>query len=389
MDWLMNLDLVSPVFVWTLRFLAIVTVVLVVAGWSQLARNTVRNVVFRVVALVAVAVLGILALAAPINAQYLWYPRLGDFFPQTGTVDSQQLGATAGTAVSAEKTSSPLVTGPRQRPADPFAGVTLKPTKSTAGAGYADFTVHGPRSGVTSQVTVWLPKEYRQNPHQEFPVIMALHGIEPAPYAYFNVVKLDQTIERLVAEHTMRPAIVVIPHWAVGGNDNECVDSRQGGKVETWLTQDVPQWVYDTFRVSPGRDSFAALGLSAGGWCGNMAAMLHPDTFATSISLGGYWEPIFDPPFIPFGKDSSEWRRYDLVALAQNNPPPVALWSLYGVSDSLAVPTGDRMIEAVHPPASLTQTTLTRGGHNTDVWLPYVPNSLEWLGAHSPAFAPR
>lgn len=389
MDWLMGIEITAPWVVWGLRVLAVLAVVLVVARWGRLARTTTVTVLLRVVSLVVVAVLGALALAAPINAQYGWYPTVGDLFPSTGTAISASAGAAPASAVTAEITSSALITGERHRPADPFTGESaLRPTRTRSGAGYADFTVPGPRSGVSNTVTVWFPAEYTEDPQAEFPVLMAYHGIEPAPYAYFNVVKLDQTIERMVAEGRLRPAIVVVPHWAVGGLDNECASSVQGGDVETWLTEDIPAWVYATFRAAPGRDAFAGLGLSAGGYCANMAAMLHPDTFSTAISLGGYWRPIFDAPFIPFGPGTAPWAHYDLVARAKSSAPPVALWTLYGASDRLAVPTTTELKAVVRAPTSFTETRLSRGGHNTDVWLPYVPQSLEWLGTHSPGFTP-
>ena len=125
-----------------------------------------------------------------------------------------------------------------------------------------------------------------------------------------------------------------------------------------------------------------------GGWCANMSAMLHPDTFATAVSLGGYWQPDFDPSFVPFPPGSAEQDKYDLISLAHKRPASscVALWTLYGKSDVLAAPTSGAMMAAVTKPTSLTTIVLPRGGHNTAVWLPYVQPSLEWLAGASPDF---
>ena len=115
--------------------------------------------------------------------------------------------------------------------------------------------------------------------------------------------------------------------------------------------------------------------------------MLHPDTFATAVSLGGYWRPDFDPSFVPFTPGTAEWNRYDLVSMARRHPPAVALWNLYGKNDVLlAAPTSREMLAAVKKPTSLTSIVLPRGGHNTDVWLPYVQPSLEWVAQASPSF---
>lgn len=383
MDWFWNISLVSDQAIWGARVTLLVAIVWVVARWGRSATNTFVSVLRRLLALAVVSLLTVLTLAAPINAEYGWYPTIGDLRP--GTVQGQEVASAepAASAVAARVASSPLVSGPRTRPAVHLA---LKSTASGAGAGYQDFTVHGRRSGMTGTVTVWFPKEYRSEPNREFPVIEGFHGIAPAPYAFFNVVHMDQIVSDLAASGKMRPALIVIPHWAPGGRDNECVDSAAGGKVETWLTQDIPEWLYSTFRVLPGRDAFAAWGMSAGGWCANMSSMLHPDTFATAISLGGYWRPDFDPTFVPFHPGSAEWNRYDLISLAHKRPPSVALWSLYGKSEVLAAPTSREMLAAVTRPTSLTSIVLPRGGHNTAVWLPYVQPSLEWLAGASPAF---
>lgn len=383
MGWFYDISLVSDQAIWGLRIALLVAAVWVVLRWHRSASATVWSFVRRIVSLAVVSLLTTMTLAAPLNAEYGWYPTIGDLMPasDSGTVVRSPENAAA--AVAADHTSSALITGARTRPA---VSLKLQPTKSGAGAGYEDFTVRGARSGMTGQVTVWFPKQYLSEPNREFPVIETFHGIAPAPYAVFNVVKLDQIVSTMADQGQMKPALIVSPHWAFSGRDNECVDSAAGGKVETWLTQDVPAWLYSTFRVSPGRDSFAAWGMSAGGWCANMSAMLHPDTFATAVSMGGYWRPDFDPSFVPFAEGTPEWNRYDLVALAENHPPAVALWGVAGKNDDLAIPSTKLMEKAVRAPTSLTFTELPRGGHNTDLWIPFAQPSMTWLASTSPAF---
>ena len=255
MDWLWNISLMSDQAIWGIRIALLVAVVWVVARWGRSASNTVWSVLRRLAALAVVSLLTVLALAAPVNAEYGWYPTIGDVLP--GSAQGQEVTSAepAAAAVARPVTSSPLITGPRNRPAE---HLTL--TGTASGAGYQDFTVRGQRSGMTGIVTVWFPKEYISDTNREFPVIEGFHGIKPAPYAFFNAVHMDQAITGLAASGKMRPSLLVIPHWAPGGLDNECVDSAAGGNVETWLTQDIPDWVYSTFRVLPGRGAFAAWG---------------------------------------------------------------------------------------------------------------------------------
>lgn len=382
----MSLSITSDAFIWTMRVLLVVVVVGVLWGWPRLAPQRVVPILGRIVALTLVSLLGVVNVLAPVNAAYGWYMTVGDLMPgadaQTGTAVLKGGGSKA--AVDAEVASSPLITGPRTRPAR-----QLSLTSTTVG-GYEDFTVAGAASGVSSTITVWFPPSYTTPAAatREYPVIEAFHGIKPAPYAYFGVVGMDQALTDAVAAHRMREAILVIPHWAPGGQDNECTDSP-GVKMETWLTQDVPRWVYDNLRAAPGRTSWTALGLSAGGWCANMSAALHPSVFATAISLGGYWQPSFDPPFVPFAPGSAAWHRYDLVDLVRRTPPPIAAWTLCGRQDGLAYPTTQQVTKEARPPFSITTTILPTGGHNTDVWIPHIPDALAWLGASVSGFAPH
>lgn len=376
-----SLSLTSDAFIWTLRVLLVLAVIWAVWRWPKAAANTVWSILRRLLTLVVVSLLAVLNLAAPVNAQYGWYQTPADFFPEPGVASKD--GASAKDAVAAKVTSSPLITGKRTRPEQQLS---LTPTSY---GGYQDFTVKGKRSGFTSTVTVWFPPSYTDPAAKDrtYPVIEGFHGIAPAPYAFFDVVHIDQLIQQQVAQGAMREAIVVIPHWAPNKVDNECVNTSEQGNVETWIDQDVPAWAYDTFRVQPGRESFSAFGMSAGGWCANMSAALQPSIFATAISGGGYWRPEFDKPFIPFGPSSSRWAKYDLEKKVAQNPPPIAAWSVMAKNDSLAYASTTKVAQTAKSPMSVTSTVLPSGGHRTDVWLPYLPQALAWLGQTSPGFA--
>ena len=58
-------------------------------------------------------------------------------------------------------------------------------------------------------------------------------------------------------------AIIVSPNLEIpSGVDSECVDGGSAGPaVETWMSQDVPDWVLTTFRARSDRRSWATIGL--------------------------------------------------------------------------------------------------------------------------------
>ena len=120
------------------------------------------------------------------------------------------------------------------------------------------------------------------------------------------------------------------------GVDTECVNGDPGKpQIETWLAEDVPNWIARTFRVTTQRSSWATMGLSAGGWCAAMATMLHPAQYSAAVVFGGYFRPDFGPYYEAFPKTSPLQTRYDLVKLARH-PPPVALWLEASHADELS-----------------------------------------------------
>ncbi|WP_313023604.1 alpha/beta hydrolase-fold protein [Mobilicoccus sp.] len=382
------LSITSSGFVILVRVALFVAFVWIVVRWNAAGRNTVLGVLRRVVGLLVVMVLAVLNVLVPINAQYGWYGSWSDVWSDLVGQEVVPAQATRG-AAAAQAARTP--TGPSPLAALSTSGrghLPLQLTKTSYG-GYQTISVPGRSSGVTGQVTVWFPPAYDQQPAAQFPVIEISHGYLPAPLATFTVFHMDAVLHRLHERGRIALPLLVIPHWAPDRLDTECVDGGRPGDpaIETWMTTDVPAWVYENFRVGSNRESWASMGYSAGGWCALMSTMLHPHTYSAAISLGGYAYPALDPPYIPFTPDSPAGRRYDLVALARSAPPAVALWTLTSTVDKLSGRTSQALAAAARPPMSLTPTVLSSGAHRAEVWEPYIAPSLEWLGRTSPGFA--
>lgn len=384
------MSLTSAAFVWSLRAALAAAVVWVVVRWPRAAGPGVVAVLRRLVAIAVLVVLGTLNVLAPVNAAWGWYSSWGDLVAslrdEPVVAPSPPRGEPARAAVDTRVGADPLST--LSTTARASVRLALTPT---ATGGYEHFTVPGPISGYSGTVTVWFPPSYTRpaDARRVYPVVETFHGYLPAPLATFSVFHLDAVVESLARQHRLREALLVIPHWAPNRLDTECVDGGPGRiRMEQWLTQDVPRWVYTHLRVAAGRSSWATLGASAGGWCTLMATTLHPDVFGSAISLGGYARPDFDPSYVPFGPNSELGRRYDLVRLARQAPPAVALWVLASRPDSLSYPQTTALAAATRAPMSVTPTILPSGGHRSSVWEPYFPSALTWLGHVSRGFAP-
>jgi enterochelin esterase-like enzyme len=255
--------------------------------------------------------------------------------------------------------------------------------------GVVSYQVTGPLSGVTASVLVTVPPGYDAAAvRSDYPVLETFAGYPGSVSQWVKTMHLQSALADEVAAHRLRPMIVVSPQIEVpAGTDTECVDGGPGApRLETFVTRDVPDWLAAHFRVRTDRGSWASIGLSAGGWCAAMAAMLHPAQFGAAIVLGGYFHPEFEAGYEPFPPHGDAGRRYDLVALAHRAPPPLALWVETSHADPVSYSSSTALLKAARPPLSVTATVLQNAGHRIGVWRGLLPDALRWLGSTVPGF---
>ena len=393
------MSLTGATLMWLLIIAALAFFVWSVLAWPRSAGPGWWAISRRVGYQLGVLVLVVAALGAGLNREYGWYANWTDLAAAfssaapAGAVEvagappsvaaAGHLGGTDGAAASD--------TEPGASNLGSAAALGLSPNPGPDGQ-YRTFTVPGPISGHSGPVTVWFPAGYTsavQRLHR-FPVIEAFHGVPGSPLQLTSgFVNIGATLAEQVRAGHLRDAIVVLPDYTPGQIDTECVNGTGSAlRMEDWLTKDIPEWVGGHVRVDRDRGSWATLGFSAGGWCAAMAAMLHPETYAAGIVLQGYFQPTFEKPYIPFKPGSPAAVHYDLVRLAHDAPPRTALWILTSKADSISYGTTRQLLTDARPPLSITADVLTNGGHRTSVWRPFLPVTLQWLGANLPGFAP-
>jgi len=332
----------------------------------------------------AVVTLSVLLLAfAVLNDQYQFFSEWSDLVA-TASTQSTTL-STGADAYAAAATRVPV-----SRPSVPAAQWSVL----SGGGDRTTYAVTGSVSGVTSQVLVLLPKGYADpaNANRRYPVLEGFGGFPGAVSQLERAFRMPEALVSAQAQHLIGPTIdVFVQPWTPPGRDTECVDGpggpAAGDQVETWAAVDVPAWVHQRFRAADGRDSWATWGVSAGGYCAAMVAMLHPDTFAAALSFAGYTRPTWGS-WVPFSPGDAATARYDLLALARRDPPPTALWLFASRNDTLAYPATTALVAAARPPLSVTARISPVGGHGYLWWTPWFPAALAWLGRSVPGFSP-
>lgn len=324
--------------------------------------------------LVAASLLGAGAL---LNNEYAFYTSWSDLLGHEGPSSTLHNGTTAA-AAAARPQSGPLSTvrPPRRLPALPSPHERLQTV-----------TVTGATSGVRTKVLVWLPRGYNPAAHRRYPVIMALHGFPGRPSSNLKYVQLNTALDKLTAEHKIAPSILVMPQINTPETyDTECLNIPGGPQIETWLSQDVPDWVVTHFRASTERSAWATFGYSFGGYCSAFLGIRHPGTFGASIVLQGYFAPTFAPEPDPIPGGQKALAQYDLAEIAHRDPPAMALWVLTSKGDPISYPSSMTLLKQARAPMSVTADVLPTGGHRAAVFVPRIPRALTWLGTELPGF---
>jgi enterochelin esterase-like enzyme len=401
-------ELTGSLFAWTIWLAAIGLFVWVIIDWPRSARPGFLSVLRRVGYQLGVVLLLLLAVGTSLNSQYGWYANWGDL----GTIFSSAApGQEVAAGAPAADAAGPLVPqsgAPAALPSDrtpvvehtigaPLEALpSLVAMKLSTARGPNDgqirtYTVDGKASDHTGDVSVWFPASYTdpKMADHRYPVIEAFHGVPGTPAQVYNNMHLGTEVATQVAAGNLADSIIVMPNWAPKDVDTECVDGGKGYlQMETYLTKDVTDWVTHHLRVYTDRSSWATIGLSAGAWCASVLTMLHPDIYSAAISLGGYFQPGFESPYVPFKPGSAQAKHYDLQALAENHPPKIALWVQTSPADSLSWGSASQLLKTARPPLSVTADVLPNAGHRLSIWIALLPQTLQWLGRTVPGFHP-
>src|SRR5450631_854254 len=378
------MSLTGPFFLGAVVACTVAAFVVLILWWPKLAGPSFGKIAGRAGLLLMVNVLVLLTAATQLNAQFLFYADWTDLRGAfTGVVTATSVSrGTAASHATARKVRGAAATAAKKLP--PLPATRVNPS------GVISYTVRGPKSGITGTVVVQLPPGYTDpgKASVKYPVIEAFQGYPGDARSWIDGMNLGGVSAQQAAARKMSPVLVVSPQVELpAGVDTECVNGTPGTpQVETWLAQDVPNFVTHTFRVKTDRSSWAAIGLSAGGWCAAMVTMLHPAQYSAAIVMGGYFRPEFGPYYNPYPAKGRLASHYDLIALTRRNPPPVAIWLETSHADPVSYTSSAAFLKATKPPLAVDATVLQHAGHRISLWQGLLPASLTWLGANVPGF---
>jgi S-formylglutathione hydrolase FrmB len=150
------------------------------------------------------------------------------------------------------------------------AALLLVASSSAAEVRYASF--NAPSLGRDVRYAVDLPASYASG-EREYPVVYALHGLFEGA-AFWERRGLTGILQGL-RDRGLVPEFLVV---AVEGGNSFFVNAP-GGRYEDLITRDLIEHVETVYRVVPGRDGRALLGVSMGGYAALRIALSRPGLY--------------------------------------------------------------------------------------------------------------
>lgn len=241
------------------------------AGIGVVVVNLVRTRWWRKV-VAGIALPGVLLAAGlMINEDFAYFPSFGDVFGVTG------VNPLAASAVGHRDV--PLAKW--RPPADmPTAGLVATITIPAAESHFA-----------ARPAWIYLPPAAQVRRPPKLPVVIGLSGQPGFPSDLFEAGHLDSTMNAIAdAHHGVAPIVVVPDQLGSPSKNPMCVNSKLG-RVATYLTVDVRDWVLRHEPVSVARTDWTVAGFSEGGTCAVQLAAAYPAIFGSFVDVSGEIAP--------------------------------------------------------------------------------------------------
>ena len=361
---------------WPLACLLFVAVVAVLAatvwGWGRLAGPGARMLAARLVALALCQALVTLSVLVVINRHFGFYGTWGELVGAAGVgnghlVQNQERGG--------DDVAATLI---RREPEVSIGGTPKRDGRLDT------VDIRGLRSGLHARAYIYLPPQYFQpgGSRRRFPVSVVFSGYPGAQRNLVTQIRVPQTARDETGAGRVQPMVYVLMRPSmVKGRDTECLDIPGGPQTATFFTQDMPEAVRSSYRVSGDRRGWGVFGLSTGGYCSLKLAMTYSNVFSKAASLSGYYGAIKDITTGDlYGGSQAVRNENDLFWRLRHRPqPPISVLLTTSKVGEKNKDGTQRFLSLVKPPMRASSLVLESGGHNFQTWKRILPQVLRWM----------
>jgi enterochelin esterase-like enzyme len=134
-------------------------------------------------------------------------------------------------------------------------------------------------------VFVYLPPSYASQPNRRYPVVYFIHGYGATADAYWKMMTVPDTANKLMGAGTVHEMILVHPDAHTIYDGSMYSNSPTTGNWEAYITHDLVSYVDTHYRTIAARDSRGLAGHSMGGYGTLRLAMKYPDVFSSIYAM--------------------------------------------------------------------------------------------------------
>ncbi|GAA2615816.1 alpha/beta hydrolase-fold protein [Actinomadura fulvescens] len=374
------MQLTSDALLGALAVTAVLGLAVTVWLLPRFSGRSVQAVIARLTLLLACQLAILLALLSAVNSYFSFYVTWSDLLgTQKGTGKIREGQSPAGSAAG-----RPLARTVSRLNADVDLRVPAKDGQ------LEEVKIQGPRTGLEVKAFAYLPPEYfrPEFAKRRFPVVVFLTGYPGDAKGLIVRQNLVRTAAEEMKAGRVQPTIYIITRsTVVPPRDTECTDIPSGPQVKTFFSQDVPESLKVTYRLSDKKEGWAVAGQSTGGYCAAKLALLHSDRFGAAATQAGYFTAIKDSSTRDlYGGSQAVRNDNDLIWRLQHlPPPPVSILVASSRVGEINFPQAERFSSLARPPLRVDRLTLDEGGHNFTTFRRMMPETMRWLSARQRA----
>jgi S-formylglutathione hydrolase FrmB len=356
-------SLSTEILFWLVTLIALV---LTVVFWHKLTPTKWQHITGRVSAIIFIQLFALASAGITINRAGEFYASWGDLFGSKNQLSKIAVAPNLLAQISAKDIA--------------------QARRTSGGSLIIREVIKGATSGISDVVFVVLPPkiaaQMEANPSSpsvgnDYQVVELFPGYPGVPQTWIGSMDGITTLENLENAGRVQNTIAIIPAINVApGEDTECLNFVGGPQVETWITSDMHEFATRFLGVDA--RPWNSFGYSTGGWCATQVAIRHPDLYSNAVSLAGYFKPIFS---LGVSKREKKFltNKYDLIATLKKSPSNQHLLIIASQKDKFTKAAAQNFMKDASLLIPIRYIPIPIGGHNTNVWKPFVSTAFEWI----------
>ncbi len=134
-------------------------------------------------------------------------------------------------------------------------------------------------------VFVYLPPSYASEPNRRYPVVYFIHGYGATADAYWKLMTVPDTANKLMNAGTVQEMILVNPDAHTIYDGSMYSNSPTTGNWEAYITHDLVEYIDSHYRTIADKDSRGLAGHSMGGYGTLRLAMKYPGVYSSFYAM--------------------------------------------------------------------------------------------------------